>query len=133
MKERPLYDAGGRWDNRPTHGTARHGVRLPGKAAVPILVQLDLRFYLDPTTGQPHIWNHDVKEEEVEEVLARPGEDRPGREGSRVAIGQTTAGRYLRIIYVRDPGADSAFIITAYELGGKPLLAFRKRQRRRHR
>jgi hypothetical protein len=29
----------------------------------------------------------------VIEVLGRPGEDRPGSEGSRVAIGQTLAGR----------------------------------------
>jgi hypothetical protein len=30
---------------------------------------------------------------EVEEVLARPAEDRPGREGSRVALGRTEALR----------------------------------------
>jgi len=36
-----------------------------------------------------------VEEEEVEEVLANPGEDRPGREGSRVGIGETAGGRYL--------------------------------------
>lgn len=29
---------------------------------------------------------------EVEAVLARPGEDRPGTDGSRVAVGQTSAG-----------------------------------------
>jgi hypothetical protein len=43
---------------------------------------------------------------EVEEVLSRPIEDRPGREGSQVAIGQTRAGRYLRVIYVTDPIPD---------------------------
>lgn len=94
---------------------------------------VDLHFYLDPATGQRHIWNHDVEEEEVEEVLQNPGEDRPGRDGSRVAIGQTASGRYLRVVYVRDPKPDSAFIITAYELRGKPLLAYRRRQRSRHR
>ena len=52
-----------------------------------------LRFYMDPETGLPHIGRHSVEEREVEEVLQRPGEDRPGREGSRVAIGQTHAGR----------------------------------------
>ena len=94
---------------------------------------MDLRFYLDPATGQPHLWNHDVTEEEVEEVLANPGEDRPGRDGSRVAIGQTTSGRYLRVVYVRDPAPDSVFVITAYDLRGNPLLAYRRRQRRNHR
>jgi hypothetical protein len=37
-----------------------------------------VRFYLDSRTGQPHIHGHNVTESEVEEVLANPGEDRPG-------------------------------------------------------
>ena len=64
---------------------------------------MNIRFYLDPETGSPHIYGHAVAEDEVEEVLRTPGEDRPGRKGSRVAIGQTRAGRYLRVIYVPDP------------------------------
>jgi hypothetical protein len=47
-----------------------------------------------------------------------------------VAIGQTDAGRYLRVIYVPDAQPGSVFVITAYELAGKPLLAFRRRMRR---
>lgn len=89
-----------------------------------------LRFYRDPETGLPHIYGHQVDEDEVEEVLRRPAEDRPGREGSRVAIGETEAGRYLRVIYVPDPVPGSAFVITAHELQGKPLAAFRRRRRR---
>lgn len=96
-------------------------------------MQVKLRFYLDPGTGQTHIANHDVEEEEVEEVLVSPGEDRPGRDGSRVATGQTASGRYLKVIYVRDPEPDSVFVIAAYELRGKPLMAYRKRQRGRRR
>ena len=92
---------------------------------------VDLRFHLDSATGQPHIWNHDVDEEEVEEVLTNRGEDRPGRDGSRVAIGQTDSGRYLKVIYVRDSKPDSVFVVTAYALRGKPLLAYRKRERRK--
>jgi hypothetical protein len=68
---------------------------------------------------------------EVEEVLVSPGEDRPGREGSRVAIGKTSAGRYLRVIYVPDPAPNSVFVVTAYELAGKPLVAYRRRRRRK--
>lgn len=94
---------------------------------------MHLRFYIDPETGLPHISRHNVEEHEVEEVLERPGEDRPGREGSRVAIGQTHAGRYLRVIYVPDPEPDSAFVITAMELTGKPLAAYRQRMRRKQR
>ena len=92
---------------------------------------MDIRFYRDPATGEPHIYNHNVTEEEVEDVLRRSGEDRPGREGARVAIGQTRAGRCLRVIYVPDPEPESLFVITAYELRGKPLIAYRRRQRRK--
>lgn len=92
---------------------------------------MKLRFYIDPATDEPHIYNHGVEEDEVEDILVRPGEDRPGQEGSRVAIGQTQGGRYLRVIYVPDPEPDSAFVVTAYELRGKPLAAYRRRRRER--
>jgi hypothetical protein len=90
---------------------------------------LNVRYYIDPASGERHIHNHRVSESEVEAVLARPGEDRPGSEGSRVALGQTSAGRYLRVIYV--PEADGIFVVTAYDLTGKPLLAYRRRKRRK--
>jgi len=93
---------------------------------------LRARFYVDPATGSPHIHGHGVSEDEAIEVLERPGEDRNGREGSRVALGQTASGRYLRVIYVPDPEPDSVFVITAYELSGKPLTAFRRRRKKKH-
>jgi hypothetical protein len=68
---------------------------------------------------------------EVTEILRGPGEDRAGNEDSRVAIGQKVAGRYLKVIYVRDPDGDGVFVITAYDLKGKPLTAYRRRQRKR--
>ena len=86
---------------------------------------------VDPQTGQPHIHQHNVTEREVEEVLSRPGEDRPGREGTRVAIGQTRGGRYLRVIYVPGPERAAVFVITAYDLRGKPLAAYRRRRQQR--
>lgn len=92
---------------------------------------MNTRFYIDPESELPHIYNHDVSESEVEEILVRPGEDRPGQDGSRVAIGRTSGGRYLKIIYVPDPKPNSVFVITAYPLHGKPLLAYRRRRRRK--
>lgn len=92
---------------------------------------INIRFYVDPETTKPHIYNHGVKENEVKEVLSNPGEDRIGKEGSRVALGQSRAGRYLRVIYVPDSVPNSVFVITAYELKGKPLIAYRRRRRRR--
>jgi len=89
------------------------------------------RFYIDPATGSPHIYGHDVDEDEVIQVLERPDEDRNGREGSRLALGQTDSGRYLRVIYVPDVERDSVFVVTAYELAGKPLAAFRRRRKKK--
>lgn len=92
---------------------------------------MKVRFYIDPESGDPHVESHDVSEQEVRSVLSRPLEDRPGREGSRVALGQTAEGRYLRVIYVPDPEPDSVFVITAYELGPKAKRALRRRRRRK--
>ena len=91
---------------------------------------MQTRFYVDPATGAPHIQNHDVDESEVLDVLERPGEDRAGRDGSRVALGQTASGRYLRVIYVPEP--EGVFVITAYDLTGKPLAAYRRRRKKKH-
>jgi len=71
---------------------------------------VDVRFYIDPETGDPHILSHGVEEHEVADVMAAPSEDRPGRDGSRVAIGRTTGGRHLRIFYVPDPEPDRVFV-----------------------
>ena len=91
---------------------------------------MKVRYYIDPATELPHISGYDVEETGVEEVLSNPGEDRPGREESRVAIGRTSGGRHLRVIYVPDPEPDSVFAITAYELRGKPLISYRRRRRK---
>lgn len=92
---------------------------------------MNVRFYIDPETLMPHIYRHNVDEDEVEDVLRKPNEDRPGREGARVAIGRTREGRYLRVIYVPDQEPESIFVITAYPLTGKPLMAYRRRRRKK--
>ena len=93
---------------------------------------MQARFYIDQVTGSPHIYGHQVREDEVIDVLEKPGEDRAGREGSRIALGQTASGRYLRVIYVPDAEPDSVFVITAYEISGKSLTAYRKRRKKKH-
>ena len=92
---------------------------------------MEIRFFMDAQTDQPHIYGHGVTEEEVRQVLQRPGEDRSGDEGSRIKLAQTTAGRFLKVIYRPDKGADGIFVITAYEMRGKARQAFRRRQRRK--
>lgn len=59
---------------------------------------MNVRYYIDRETGAPHLLRHGVTRREVEQVLLRPAEDRPGQQGARVAIGQTQAGRCLRVI-----------------------------------
>ena len=44
---------------------------------------MEVRYYLDPETGQPHNDDHGVTEAEVEWILARPGEDGPSSGESR--------------------------------------------------
>lgn len=91
---------------------------------------MELRFYVDPESGEPHISKHNVSEREAEDVLRRPIEDRAGRDGARVAIGQTKAGRYLRVVYVPDPEPESLFVITAFDLGSKALRALKRRRKK---
>jgi hypothetical protein len=98
-----------------------------------MLEWMEVRFYIDPETGEPHLHRHSVTEDEAEEVLRRPDEDRPGAQGARVAIGSTSAGRVLRVIYVPDPDGEGVFVVTSFELSGKPLTAFRRRRRQRKR
>lgn len=92
---------------------------------------MNIRFYVDLVTGLPHVYNHNVDEAEVAEILASPGQDRAGSEGSRVALGQTSDGRYLRVIYVPDPVPNSVFVITAYEPGARAIAAYRRQLRRK--
>ena len=94
-------------------------------------MKIKIRYYIDVDTGLPHIYKHNVTEREIEQLLEKPGEDRPSSEGSRIVIGQTRTGRYLRVIYAPDPEPRSVFVITAYELQGKPLLAYRRRRRKK--
>ena len=46
---------------------------------------MDIRFYLDPDTGLPHIYGHGVTEEEVEQVLRASDGDVQGSRGSRMS------------------------------------------------
>ena len=94
---------------------------------------MELRFHVDADTGLPHIYNHGVTELEVEEVLRGRGEDIQGARDSRLKLGQTNAGRYLKVIYVPDEDPTSLFVITAYELNGKAKKAYRRRQKRKGR
>lgn len=91
---------------------------------------MDLRYYIDPETDEPHIYRHGVSEAEVEEALRNRGEDFSGRNATRISLGPTEAGRYLQVVYLPEPEWDALFVITAYDLRGKALAAYRRRRQR---
>jgi len=92
---------------------------------------MQIRYHLDTATGLPHIYEHEVSEQEIEDILGQPLQDIRGRDDSRISIGQTRDGRYLKVIYVPDPVPDSVFVISAYELGSKAKPAIRRWRRRK--
>ena len=48
---------------------------------------MDIRYFRDPDSGLPHIYDHGVIESEVERILARPSEDEASADDSRQALG----------------------------------------------
>lgn len=59
---------------------------------------MELRSYLDPVTGQPHLYEHGATEQEAAQVLRGPGEDLPAARGSRMKLGRTASGRFLQVV-----------------------------------
>jgi hypothetical protein len=92
---------------------------------------MNIHYQIDADSGLPHIYGHNVSEREVEDVLRGLLENRPGERSSRVLIGQTRQGRYLRVIVSIDWDGQGIFVITAYDLQGKPLKALRRRMKKR--
>jgi anti-sigma regulatory factor (Ser/Thr protein kinase) len=88
-----------------------------------------IRFHIVPETGESHIYDHGINEDEVAEALEDPIYDTKAEGTFRSAIGQTRAGRYVLVIYTRDPESNSVFVITARELRGKELKAFKRLRR----
>lgn len=93
---------------------------------------MEIRYYLDPETGLPHIYDHGVTEADIEDVMRGSGENLPAKDQSRMKLGKTRAGRLLKVIFVPDEEPDSIFVITAFELQGKAKAAYRRRRRGRN-
>ena len=74
---------------------------------------MNIRYFINPSTRLPHIYDHGVTELEVEQVLRNPMETSRGRGDSWIALGKTAGGRFLKVIYKRDPQPSSVFVITA--------------------
>lgn len=89
----------------------------------------EVRFYRDPDSGLPHCLGHRVSEHEVIELLSNAPLRLRSKGESYLALAQTIAGRYLKVIY-RDEGS-VLFVITAYDLKGNALAAYKRRRRRK--
>jgi len=90
-----------------------------------------ITYWEPPETGEPHIYDHGVSEDEVEEVLRNPGEELPGRNKARLVTGQTEEGRYLKVVFVRKPEQGAILVVTAYDLSPAQLAAYRRRRRKK--
>lgn len=93
----------------------------------------ELRYHMNPESGLPHIYDHGERETEVEEAFQNRLLEFRGRGNTRIAQGQTAAGRYLKFVYAPDEDGIGIFVITAYDLRGSGLRALRRRLRRRFR
>ena len=91
---------------------------------------MNIRHNLDPS-GDPHIWDHNVSEAEVIQALSNRLESMKGRGTSVIVIGQTRAGRYLKIIYSPDKTGDGIFVVTAFDVPDKQIRALKHRLRRK--
>jgi hypothetical protein len=74
-----------------------------------------------------------LSEWEVEDVLRHPQKSWRSGRNSRIVVGQTREGRYLQVVIVPDTDGPGVFVVTAYDLKGKPLAALRRHKRRRGR
>jgi len=75
---------------------------------------MDMRFYLDPDSGLPHIYQHGVREDEVEQILRGKGEDVAAKDGARRNSDKRTRDATCKSIYTFDDLGLSIFVITAY-------------------
>ncbi|MBI4606139.1 MAG: BrnT family toxin [Planctomycetes bacterium] len=77
---------------------------------------------------------HGVDVREVEEVLLQDPEVRRGQRGTRIgediyyALGQTYAGRYLFVVFIRKSG-NAALVLTARDMSDREKRGHRRRKR----
>jgi uncharacterized DUF497 family protein len=94
-------------------------------------VEIDDVIWLDSIVEKIET-KHGVETWEVEEVLLNDPEFRRGASGKRAgedvyyALGQTNAGRYLFIVFIRKSGK-KALVLTAREMSDREKAGFRRR------
>jgi uncharacterized DUF497 family protein len=83
------------------------------------------------TWNVQHIAEHGILVSEAEYVADRAGRSYPKKigKGKWLVIGQTAVGRYLQVIYVDDPKADTVYVIHARELTDGEKRRYRRRKK----
>lgn len=77
---------------------------------------MNFEYYFDPALGETHVAAHHVTPVELHEFFTEILYlESARRDGSFVAIGKLSSGRYLEVAY-RKRRKDLYFIITAYDL-----------------
>jgi uncharacterized protein len=105
----------------------RGEVNFPGD-----IVEIDDVIWLDDIVDKVAT-KHGVETREVEEVLLANPEFRRGGKGNRkgedlyYALGQTDAGRYLFIVFIRKRG-NRALVLTARPMSEREKRGYRRRK-----
>ena len=90
---------------------------------------MHIRFYRDPATGEP---STTMMSQKMKSKMSSVAQVKTTWVGKGLVLPSVRHGlEVFRVIYVPDPEPDSIFVITAYELRGKPLTVYRRRQRRK--
>ncbi len=77
--------------------------------------------------SEEHIARHGIEPAEVEEAaFARPRLTAPGREGTRLVFGTTSAGRHL-LVELAEALDGSDYCVTARDMTAKERRTFRRR------
>jgi len=91
-----------------------------------------LDFYIDPETGEPHIYQHGVNEKEVAEVLSGDGLRWHAGNEKWCVVGKTGTGRILQIIFIQvEQPSETTFVITAYPPKKDLATAYRRRMKKK--
>jgi len=82
------------------------------------------RFYVDPDSQEPHIYKHQVTEQEIVEIFtARSYFERLRADGSYELIARLRSARCLRVAY-RKFDSNGIFVITAYDIIDREVIQF---------
>ena len=83
---------------------------------------MEFKFYINPDSGKLHIHDHDVDPEDIFDFFSqRTILERKRQDGSFEAFGRIPSGRFLTVVYRKEP-PDTIFVITAFDLKDRQII-----------